>query len=267
MRIEKTLRELKEKNEKFLIIYLTAGDPDLETTEKMIYEIGKAGADLIELGVPFSDPLADGATIQQASQRALKKQVNIDKILKLVERVRKQSTIPIVLMGYFNPFYRYGLKSLAFDAKNAGVDGFIVPDLPLEESSEFKDRLEEEGLVLVSFLAPTSSPERIARIAQQARGFIYCVSVTGVTGVRRELSPKIAPFVNKIRIYTDLPVAVGFGVGNPMQAKEIAQVADGVIVGSAIVDIIESGEGEISTVLPKVNHFVSSLKEAIHREK
>jgi len=267
MKIEKVLRRLKDQSEKGLIIYITAGDPDLEVTEELVCSIAEAGADIVELGIPFSDPLADGATIQQASQRALKSNVNIPKILSAIVRIREKTSIPIALMTYYNPIYCYGLDPFVIDSKKAGVDGFIVPDLPLEESEEFRSITDRAGVELISFLAPTSTPERIATIAQSARGFIYCVSVTGVTGVRKEFSPKIVEMIEKIRLYTDVPLAIGFGISNPEQAKEAAKYADAVIVGSAVVKLIENSRGDLSIMLPQVSNFVRSLKGAITEER
>jgi len=267
MKIEKTLRDLKDQQEKALIIYITAGDPSLEVTEKLVYNIAEAGADIIELGIPFSDPLADGATIQQASQRALKNKVNIPRILCTIEKIREKTSIPIALMGYYNPIYRYGLDSLVIDSKKAGVEGFIIPDLPFEESDEFRNITKKEGLDLISFVAPTSPPERIATLVQNACGFIYCVSVTGVTGVRKEFSNKIAEMIEKIRPYTDLPLAVGFGISSPDQAKEASKYADAVIVGSAVVNLIEESGRDLTFMLPRVSEFVGSLKEALIEKK
>jgi tryptophan synthase alpha chain len=242
MKIEKVLRRLKDQSEKGLIIYITAGDPDLEVTEELVCSIAEAGADIVELGIPFSDPLADGATIQQASQRALKSNVNIPKILSAIVRIREKTSIPIALMTYYNPIYCYGLEPFVMDSKKAGVDGFIVPDLPLEESDEFRSITDRAGGELISFLAPTSTPERITTIAQSARGFIYCVSVT-------------------------MPLAIGFGISNPEQAKEAAKYADAVIVGSAVVKLIENSRGDLSIMLPRVSNFVRSLKGAITEDR
>ena len=267
MKIEKVLRRLKDQREKGLIVYITAGDPDLEVTEELVCSIAEAGADIVELGIPFSDPLADGATIQQASQRALEGNVNIPKILSAIVRIREKTSIPIVLMTYYNPIYSYGLDHFVIDSKKAGVDGFIVPDLPLEESEEFRSITDRAGVELISFLAPTSTPERIITIVQSARGFIYCVSVTGVTGVRKEFSPKIVEMIEKIRLYTDMPLAIGFGISNPEQAKEATKYADAVIVGSAVVKLIENSRGDLSIMLPQVSNFVRSLKGAITEEK
>ena len=263
MKIEKKLRYLKENNKKALITYITAGDPSLEITEKLVYVLDKAGADIIELGIPFSDPLADGPVIQKASQRALEKKVNIFKILSMVNNIREKITIPFILMSYYNPIYHYGLNSLADDAQKAGVDGFIIPDLPFEESDEFKRIIEQKGLELISFIAPTSTPERIAMIAENARGFIYCVSVTGITGIRKETSLKTAQLLEKIRLYTDLPLAVGFGISGPEQAKEVSKFADAVIVGSGIVNIIEETQNDLAKMLFQINSFVSHLKKSI----
>jgi tryptophan synthase alpha chain len=267
MRIGKTLSHLKEQKEKGLIIYITAGDPSLEATEELVVALAEAGADVVELGIPFSDPLADGVTIQQATQRALKNKVNIPKILTSIKRIRERTSLPLALMGYYNPMYHYGLESLVDDSKEAGVDGFIVPDLPFEEAEFFQEITERAGLELISFLAPTSTRERIAAITKRARGFIYCVSVTGVTGMRKEFSSKVKEKLESIRDYTDLPLAIGFGISTPEQAQEAAEYADAVIVGSAVVHLIEEAEGDLAKMIPAVSHFVRSLKEAITESK
>jgi len=263
MKIEKVLRRLKDRGEKALIIYITAGDPDLEVTEELVCSIAKAGADIVELGIPFSDPLADGVTIQQASQRALESNTNIPKILSAIVRIREKTSIPIALMTYYNPIYCYGLDRFVIDSKKVGVDGFIVPDLPLEESEEFRSITDKAGINLISFLSPTSTSERIAAIARSARGFIYCVSVTGVTGVRKNFSPKIVEMMKKIRLCTDVPLAIGFGISNAKQAKEMIKYTDAIIVGSAVVKIIENYQNDLSVLLEQVRSFVKSLKEAI----
>ncbi len=263
MKIEKTLRDLREKKKKGLIIYIAAGDPDLETTEQLVYTIAEAGADIIELGIPFSDPLADGPTIQQASQRALNGKVTISKILSTIEKIRKKTSIPIALMTYYNPIFHYGLDHFVADSKAVGVDGLIVPDLPLEESKELRDITERLEIELISFIAPTSTPERIDAITKVDQGFIYCVSVTGVTGVRKNFSPKIVKMMEKIRLCTDVPLAIGFGISNPEQAKEATKYADAVIVGSAVVKIIENYQNNLSALLRQIRSFVKSLKEAM----
>jgi len=263
MRIEKVLRSSIEEGKKSLIIYITAGDPDLKVSEELVYTIDKAGADILELGIPFSDPLADGPTIQQASQRALNGKVTIPKILSTIERIRKKSSVPIALMTYYNPIFHYGLDRFVADSKAVGVDGLIVPDLPLEESKELRDITERFGIELISFITPTSTPERIDAIAKVAQGFIYCVSVTGVTGTRENLSLDVAEMIRKIRPYTDIPLAIGFGISNAKQAKEMIKYTDAIIVGSAVVKIIENYQNDLSVLLGQVRSFVKFLKEAI----
>ena len=263
MKIEEILGQLKNQGKKGLIIYITAWDPNLETTEKLVCNIAEAGADIVELGIPFSDPLADGVTIQQASQRALKNNINIHQILSTIVRIRERTSVPLALMTYYNPIYCYRLDRFVRDSKMVGVNGFIVPDLPLEESEEFRDIVDKEGMELICFLAPTSTPERIAATIPSARGFIYCVSVTGVTGVRKEFSPKILEMVEKIRLYTDKPLAIGFGISGPLQAKEAVKYADAVIVGSAVVKLIENSQRDFSIMLPKIINFVKSTSSII----
>jgi len=266
MRIEKSLYRSRERGRKSLIIYITAGDPDLKVTEELVYGIAEAGADVVELGIPFSDPLADGPTIQQASQRALNGKVTIPKILSTIEKIRKKSSVPIALMTYYNPIFYYGLERFVTDSRAVGVDGLIVPDLPLEESEELRGITERFGIELISFIAPTSTPERINAIAKVAQGFIYCVSVTGVTGTRENLSLDVAEMIRKIRSYTNIPLAIGFGISNPEQAKEATKYADAVIVGSAVVKLIENHKGDLSKSLSEVGKLVRSLKEAITEE-
>lgn len=266
MRIEKVLRSLREEEKKSLIIYITAGDPDLKTTEELVYSIAEAGADVVELGIPFSDPLADGPTIQQASQRALNGKVTIPKILSTIEKIRKKSSIPIALMTYYNPIFYYGLDRFVAGSKMVGVDGLIVPDLPLEESKELRGITERFGIELIPFITPTSTPERIDAITKVARGFIYCVSVTGVTGIRENLSLDVEEMIRKIRPYTDIPLAIGFGISNAKQAKEMIKYTDAIIVGSAVVKIIENYQNNLSVLLGQVKSFVKSLKEAITEE-
>jgi tryptophan synthase alpha chain len=263
MRIEKSLRRSRERGRKSLIIYITAGDPDLKVTEELVYSIAEAGADVVELGIPFSDPLADGPTIQQASQRALNGKVTIPKILSTIEKIRKKSSVPIALMTYYNPIFYYGLDRFVAGSKAVGVDGLIVPDLPLEESKELRGITERFGIELISFITPTSTPERIDAIAKVAQGFIYCVSVTGVTGIRENLSLDVAEMIRKIRPYTDIPLAIGFGISNAKQAKEMIKYTDAIIVGSAVVKIIENYQNDLSVLLGRVRSFVKSLKEAI----
>jgi len=237
-RIDQKFSELKKRKEKALIIYMTAGDPSLKKNEVLIYAFEKDRVDLIELGVPFSDPLADGPVIQAASQRALKRKTNLAKILRLVGRVRKKSEIPILLMSYLNPIFRYGIDAFARSAKQSGVDGLIVPDLPPDEGKSISAVMRRYGIDLVYLAAPTSTQKRIRYIADASRGFIYYVSLTGITGTRRSLPLKLDESVRAVKKETPLPVCVGFGVSNPAQALRMSRAADGVIIGSAIVKVL-----------------------------
>jgi tryptophan synthase alpha chain len=222
-----------------LICYLPVGFPDLEATLELVPALVRGGADAIELGVPFSDPLADGTTIQRASQRALEQGATLARCLDVAATVRQRVDVPLLLMGYYNPFARYGLARLAASAAQAGVDGFIVPDLPPEEADELCAVAQPHGLATVFLLAPTSTEERIAAVAARAQGFIYCVSLTGVTGARDALRADLAAFLGRVRRRTPLPLAVGFGVARPEHVRSIGAIADGVIVGSALIDHIE----------------------------
>ena len=223
-----------------MIPYLMAGDPSLEFTERAVKELAAAGADLIELGVPFSDPVADGPAIQQAGQRALQSGTTLGGIVEMVAGLRRQGLeTPILLMSYYNPLYRMGLGRASRGLAEAGVDGLIVPDLPPEESDELEGELKQYGLVLVYLLAPTSSEQRIGMVARRAAGFIYCVSLTGVTGARSELPPGLGEFLQRVRSASSLPLAVGFGISTPQQVAAVSAVADAVIIGSALIE--ESG--------------------------
>ena len=260
-RIAEKFKELGAKKEKALITFITAGDPDLAATEECILEMEGGGADIIELGVPFSDPMADGPTIQKSSERALAAGTTLPKILEMVKSVRRHSRIPIVLMGYFNPVFLYGSRKFATDAAAAGVDGILLVDLPPEEAGEFKDAASSAGLDLISLLTPTSDEKRIEKVAGLGSGFIYYVSVTGVTGVRQRVADSLFEKVEGIRKLIPLPVAVGFGISDPAQAGSVARVADGVVVGSAIVKLFEEFQGEELKKL--LRSFVSELKAGI----
>lgn len=237
-RIDKKFQELKKQKKKALIVFLTAGDPGFQKNEELILAFERDGVDLIELGVPFSDPLADGPVIQASSQRALKKKANLKKILALVKKVRKKSGIPIILMSYLNPVMRYGYRKFASDAKKAGVDGMIFPDLPPEEGKEIAPRMAERGLSLIYLLAPTSTAKRRTMVTRASQGFIYYVSITGVTGMRHELPKGVQRDISRIKRQTKTPVCVGFGISKPSQAREMAKKADGVILGSAAVHFV-----------------------------
>ena len=262
-KISRTFEKLRSEGRKALIPFITAGYPDINTTEKFIYELEKSGADLIELGVPFSDPMADGPVIQMASERSLANGTNLKTILELVKKVRKRTEIPIILMGYYNPFFIYGLKRISRDAKNAGVDGFLIVDLPPEEAGEMKAQTDSAGLDIIFLLAPTSDEKRINLITKNGTGFIYYVSLTGVTGIRSELDRDIRKQIKKIRRKTRLPIGVGFGISSPAHAKRVAKWADAVVVGSAIIKIVENSSSK-KQMVQRVGKFVNDLKKAMN---
>ncbi|MDP9362650.1 MAG: tryptophan synthase subunit alpha, partial [Chloroflexota bacterium] len=230
----------KAKGRTALIPFVTAGYPSLAATEKLVPALERGGADLIEIGVPFSDPLADGTTVQRTSQAALANGVRLADCLALVSRLRAagEVRVPVLLMGYYNPFLRYGLDRLAADAATAGVDGFIVPDLPTEESDDLLAACRAHGRDLIFLLAPTSTDERIADVAARASGFVYCVSLTGVTGARAAL-PDLSAYLTRVRRRTDLPLAIGFGVSTPDHVRQVGVVADGAVVASAMIDHLD----------------------------
>lgn len=262
-RIDAVFAALKQKKEKALIAFITAGDPDFAVTKDIVLTLEKNGADIIELGIPFSDPMADGPTIQASSERALKNGATLDGVLKTVKEIRKASEIPIVLFGYYNPILSYGLKKFARDARLAGADGALVVDLPPEEAGDFKKELDNVNMDLIFLLTPTSDDERMKLVAKRASGFIYFVSVTGVTGARAALSSGVESHVKKIkRHFTDLPVGVGFGVSTPEQAGQIAHFADGVVVGSAIINIIAKNK-KTGDMLNEAGAFVAGLKKGM----
>lgn len=261
-RIDQKFIELQNKNNKALITFITAGDPNLNTTVELVLAMEKAGADIIELGVPFSDPVADGPIIQQSSIRALKSDTNLLKIIATVKDIRLQSQVPIVLMTYYNPVLHLGLSRFADLAQEAGVDGIIVPDLPYEESQPIFEVLTANNIRLIPLVAPTTPAERIKLITTGAKGFIYCVSLTGVTGVRDNLSVDIKDFINDVRVATDTPIAVGFGISTPEQAAAMAKNCDAVIVGSAIVKVIAE-LGSKPDLIAKITTQVKALKQAL----
>jgi tryptophan synthase alpha chain len=264
-RIQNTFNGLKQKNEAAMIPFITAGDPSPDLTEELAVAMAENGADILELGMPFSDPLADGPVIQAASLRGLEAGMNTHNYLKLVQNIRRQSQIPLVFMGYYNMVYQYGLKAFAEDAVSAGLDGAIIPDLPIEEADEWIAVARRAGLDTIFLAAPTTPMERIERIAQRSRGFLYYVSVTGITGARQELPAELAQNLAMARNHARLPVAVGFGISRPQQVAMLSQVADGVIVGSAIVRLIEDGirQGVPATALvQRIAGFVRELKQA-----
>ena len=259
-RIDQTFGRLRGGRKKALIIYIMAGDPDLATTERLVLELGKTGADIIELGVPFSDPIADGPVIQRAAERALKSKTTLAAILAMVARLRERTDVPLVLMTYENPIFKYGEPRFVDDAVKAGVDGVIVPDLPMEEAAPLQARCKRQGLDLIFLAAPTSPAARLKKLAEVSRGFIYYVSMTGITGAKLNDLTDVRRQVEALKRMTDKPVAVGFGVSTPDQAKRVAEIADGVIVGSAVVKVIEEAGAQS---VEKVSTFVRTLKEAV----
>ncbi|MEW6616264.1 MAG: tryptophan synthase subunit alpha [Thermodesulfobacteriota bacterium] len=261
-RITRVFQRLSASNRKALIPYITAGDPSLDLTKKLIFQLEESGADIIELGVPFSDPMADGPTIQRASERALANSVSLRDVLDLVSEIRMHTEIPLILFGYYNPFFTYGAEKFSRDAREAGVDGVLIVDLPPEEVDELKVYVDKDNLDIIFLIAPTSNKDRIKLITNKASGFIYYVSVTGVTGARSNLNSRIEEYVAKVKEFTCLPVGVGFGISTPGQAGKVARWADAVIVGSAIVKIIEENLNSPDMV-KKVGQFVKSLKEGI----
>ena len=238
-RIERRFQALKEEDRAGLITFLTAGDPNVDMAFEILKGLPAAGADVIEIGVPFSDPMADGPAIQASSLRAIKAGMTLEKVLTGIKNFRKNdSETPVVLMGYFNPIYIYGVEKFLVDAKLAGVDGFIVVDLPPEEEGELCLPALEAGLNFIYLTAPTTDELRLPRVMEYASGFVYFVSITGITGTRKAAASDVAPHVARIKKCTDLPVCVGFGIRTPEQAADIARIADGAVVGSVLVDIV-----------------------------
>ena len=247
------------KNGKAFIPFVTGGDPSLDVTEQLIYAMTEAGADLIEIGVPFSDPVAEGVVIQNANERALAAGCTTDKLFDLVAKVRKTGEIPIVLLTYVNPIYTYGKEAFLKKCRECGLDGLIVPDLPYEEKGEILPECEKYGVDLISLVAPTTH-ERVKLIAREAQGFLYCVSSLGVTGVRSEIRTDIGEMVSLAKSVSGVPCAVGFGISTPEQAKKMAEVSDGAIVGSAIVKIVAEHGAD---AVPYVADYVKRMKEAV----
>lgn len=249
------------KNKKAFIAFITAGDPDIETTEKLIYKMVENGVDLIEIGIPFSDPIAEGIVIQEADLRALQNGVTTDIIFEMVKRIRQNVDIPLVFMTYCNVIYGYGTEKFTKKCGEIGINGLIVPDVPFEEKEELLPFCKESGIELISLVAPTSH-ERVSEIAKSAEGFLYIVSSLGVTGVREKINTDIAEIVNSAKTVSDIPCAVGFGISTPEQAEQMCSQADGIIIGSAIVKIIAQYGSES---IDKVGEYVKSIADACHK--
>ncbi len=262
-RIDETFSKVKQEGRAALMPYLPLGYPSVEVSQQLVRTAVEAGADLIELGVPFSDPLADGPVIQHATQVALQNGMTLAKCLEMAHEVRESGvTIPLTLMGYYNPILQYGVVPFAEDASSAGADGIIVPDLPPEEARELKQACEACGLHLIFLAAPTSTGERLAKIAQATSGFLYLVSLVGVTGARDALPTSLSDFVARTRAVTDKPLAIGFGIAGAESARRVAALADGVIVGSALVARI----AEPATAVTQAQAFIQELRQAIDRQ-
>ncbi|MFL5734083.1 MAG: tryptophan synthase subunit alpha [Chloroflexia bacterium] len=280
--IASTFARLKAENRAALIPYLTVGYPSLEATRALLRVISEQGADIMELGVPFSDPLADGATIQRASHAALQNGVSLADCLAVAAEFREHTQqavvgarhasplrlpadqVPLIFMSYYNPIHKYGTRNFALDCAACGVDGLIIPDLPPEEASGLKTACQQAGVELIFLLAPSSTDERIERVVDMAGGFIYCVSLTGVTGARTNVDESAAALVARVRRYTGLPLAVGFGISTPEQVAGVAQFADGVVVGSALINLIESLPED--WLADGVSEYVRSLSQATERQ-
>ncbi|MDP2919972.1 MAG: tryptophan synthase subunit alpha [Dehalococcoidia bacterium] len=254
-RIEKIFTD---RSHKALIPFVTTGYPDIETTLKIVLLLARSGADIIELGVPFSDPLADGVTIQRASFKAIENGVTTRICLEVVKQLREKIDTPLVFMSYFNPLFQYGLERFCRDCGKAGVDGLIIPDLPPEEGVPLEEMAHRNGVDVIYLLAPTSTDERIKLVVKHSRGFVYLVSVTGVTGARSELPQDLAKFIGRVRKFTDKPLCVGFGIATPEQARRVAELADGVIVGSRLIQSIEEDPG-----LRAAANLVKEMRAAI----
>lgn len=261
-RINQVFAQLKQQKRPGLIPFITAGDPDLTTSAALVRTLAAAGADVVELGFPFSDPAADGPTIQASSERALAAGTSLAGVLQLVAEVRKDCQVPIVLMGYFNPVYRYGVERFAHDAAACGVDGLLLVDLPPEESAEVLPALQKTGIDMITLLAPTTPPARMKYLAELGSGYLYYVSMTGVTGSRRLDPEDIREAVTAVRGLSPIPVGVGFGISTPEDAALVGSYADAVVVGSALVNVIAE-HGRSSVLLQKVHDFVCALRQAL----
>lgn len=258
-RLAATFTALRARGERALIPYFTAGDPSLADTHRLVVEAARRGADAVELGIPFSDPLADGPVIQRAAQRALAAGVSVPRVLELVRDLRKEVDIPLVFLTYYNPILAFGLEAFTRASADAGLDGAIVADLPPEEAGPLAAAMEPAGLDLIHLVAPTSSPARMRMIASHSRGFVYFVSLTGVTGVRSELPPDLERQLRILRSVTTRPICVGFGISTPAHAAAVGRHADGIIVGSAVVALVEKHTGR-SAMVEEVGSFIESLK-------
>ncbi|MEY7998990.1 tryptophan synthase subunit alpha [Clostridium sp. Mt-5] len=260
-RIDLKFTELKGKREKALIPFITAGDPDLDTTLEIVLAMEKAGADVIELGIPYSDPLADGVTIQASSNRALKNGVKIFKIMDIVEKIRKKTQVPLVYLVYYSSIFRYGMEKFIKECSRCGIDGLIIPDLPIEERKDIIIIGEKYGVYLIPLVAPTSK-DRIEKIVRGGRGFVYCVSVNGVTGARNAINTDIKEYMKVVLSYTDVPKALGFGISSASMVAKFKPYCEGIIIGSALIERIARGKNK-EDIIDSVERFIKELKDAL----
>lgn len=250
------------RDKKAFIPFITGGDPDIQTTEKLILAMEEAGADLIEIGIPFSDPVAEGPVIQNADDRALKAGCTTDKLFDMIKNIRQKTDIPILFMTYLNPVYVYGKERFISQCRACGIDGVIVPDMPFEEKDELTSLCDRYEVVLISMIAPTSR-ERIEMIAKEAKGFLYCVSSLGVTGVRSRINTEIGDIIKQVKKVSDIPCAIGFGISTPEQAGKMAAISDGVIVGSAIVRLVgEYGKDSVE----RIKEYIREMKNEMNQQ-
>ena len=259
------MRRLKEAfaDRKALIPYITAGDPSLDGTIRLIEVLQESGADIVEVGIPFSDPQADGPIIQMASKRAIERGTTLEGVLKALKESSSRIKVPVVLMGYYNPILQYGVGRFACEARESGVVGVIVPDLPFDEDTAFYGALEGQGVDGILMVAPNTPEERIKKMASSARGFVYCVSLFGITGDKRGPVGGVDSYLERVKRHIKLPLALGFGIDGPEKAKDAASLADGVVVGSALVKLIEESQEDAKVLEEKVRGFISGLREAL----
>ncbi len=266
-RLEKKLLDLKGNKQKALTVYLMGGDPDIMISERIIKAALENGADIIEIGVPFSDPLADGPVIQRAGIRSMEAGTNIEDIFSLSFNIRIESESPLALMLYYNTIFRYGIEKFIRKASESGIDALIIPDLPLEEKREIAGFALDENIIIIDFITPTTPEDRIEKLTKDSRGFIYCVSVSGVTGERKELASGLKKMIEKARRYTETPLFAGFGISTPGQAKEAASAADGVIVGSALIKELEENLARVEELPGLIALKVTAMKDAVRESE
>lgn len=260
-RIDKKFKKLKSEGRKAMIPFITAGDPDLSFTVELVLSLEKYGADIIELGIPYSDPIADGPIIQASSGRALKNGAKIIKIMNTVKEIRKNSEVPLVYLVYYNSIFKYGMEKFIKECNEVGIDGLIIPDLPIEERKEIEDIADKYNVYLIPLVAPTSK-ERIKKIVENGKGFVYCVTIKGITGVRNEINTDINEYMEMVNSYTNLPKALGFGISSKDMAEKFSKYSDGIIIGSAIIKTIAQGEN-LEDSINKACNFVKEIKEVL----